>query len=419
MEEAQRSGGSREAELQDSSGAHADMQKSLQPVKLTADDAFPQDAVAAARSPVNLAASRTPSCSQSDVEADTADPASPLVAAEPEPSTNIPARGSTTGIIGGAGRWPESRQILIWLLGGLTLLAILVAYRWLAAPIAAPASLPWWAWIALLFVVTFCIGIVSVLAGVGGGVLFVPIVSGFFPFHLDFVRGAALLVALATGLASSPRLLRTGLANLRLALPFGLVASASAIFGAALGVSLPTNLVQIALGLAILGIVWLQWRAKKSDRPDVPQADALSAALHINGIYIDIAARKKIEWKIHRTLPGLLVFAGIGVVAGMFGLGAGWANVPALNLLLGAPLKVAVGTSMLLSTVDVTAAAWVYLNQGAVLAVVTVPSIVAAMLGAFIGVRLLTVVSTTIVRKVVILTLIVAGLRALLTGLGI
>jgi len=113
------------------------------------------------------------------------------------------------------------------------------------------------------------------------------------------------------------------------------------------------------------------------------------------------------------------VFAGIGVVAGMFGLGAGWANVPALNLLLGAPLKVAVGTSMLLSTVDVTAAAWVYLNQGAVLAVVTVPSIVAAMLGAFIGVRLLTVVSTTIVRKVVILTLIVAGLRALLTGLGI
>ncbi|MGC2459361.1 MAG: sulfite exporter TauE/SafE family protein [Steroidobacteraceae bacterium] len=352
MEEAQRSGGSREAELQDSSGAHADMQK-----------------------------------------------------------------GSTTGIIGGARRWPESREILIWLLGGVTLLAISVAV--LAAPIAAPASLPWWAWIALLFVVTFCIGIVSVLAGVGGGVLFVPIVSGFFPFHLDFVRGAALLVALATGLASSPRLLRIGLANLRLALPFGLVASASAIFGAALGVSLPTNLVQIALGLAILGIVWLQWRAKKSERPDVPQADALSAALHINGIYIDIAARKKIEWKIHRTLPGLLVFAGIGVVAGMFGLGAGWANVPALNLLLGAPLKVAVGTSMLLSTVDVTAAAWVYLNQGAVLAVVTVPSIVAAMLGAFIGVRLLTVVSTTIVRKVVILTLIVAGLRALLTGLGI
>ena len=31
----------------------------------------------------------------------------------------------------------------------------------------------------------------------GGGVLFVPIVGGFFPFNIDFVRGAGLLVALA------------------------------------------------------------------------------------------------------------------------------------------------------------------------------------------------------------------------------
>ena len=32
-------------------------------------------------------------------------------------------------------------------------------------------------------------GFVAVPSGVGGGVLFVPIVGGFFPFHLDFVRG--------------------------------------------------------------------------------------------------------------------------------------------------------------------------------------------------------------------------------------
>ena len=31
-------------------------------------------------------------------------------------------------------------------------------------------------------------------------------------------------------------------------------------------------------------------------------------------------------------------------MAGMFGLGAGWANVPVLNLLMGVPLKVSVGT---------------------------------------------------------------------------
>jgi len=51
----------------------------------------------------------------------------------------------------------------------------------------------WWIWPLALFAVTFAIGVVAVLGGVGGGVLFVPIVGSFFPFHLDFVRGAGLL----------------------------------------------------------------------------------------------------------------------------------------------------------------------------------------------------------------------------------
>ena len=55
----------------------------------------------------------------------------------------------------------------------------------------------WWIWPLALFAVSFAIGVVAVLAGVGGGVLFVPIVGGFFPFHLDFVRGAGLLLALS------------------------------------------------------------------------------------------------------------------------------------------------------------------------------------------------------------------------------
>lgn len=57
------------------------------------------------------------------------------------------------------------------------------------AQIPTTSSLPWWAWSLILFVLTFILGIVAVLGGVGGGVLFVPIVGGFFPFNLNFVRG--------------------------------------------------------------------------------------------------------------------------------------------------------------------------------------------------------------------------------------
>ncbi len=277
----------------------------------------------------------------------------------------------------------------------------------------------WWVWPIILLITTFLLGIVAVLGGVGGGVLFVPIVSGFFPFHLDFVRGAGLLVALTGALAAGPGLLKSGLASFRLAAPLALIASASAIVGATVGLAMPTNIVQTALGFTILCIVLLMWISKKSEYPDVPQADNLSSALHISGIYYEPSTKKNINWQVHRTPMGLVLFIIIGLMAGMFGLGAGWANVPVLNLLMGAPLKLSVATSKFTLSVVDTSAAWVYINQGAVLVIITVPSIIGIMLGSLIGVRLLKVIQVSIIHKIVIMILLLAGSRALLKGLGI
>jgi uncharacterized membrane protein YfcA len=284
---------------------------------------------------------------------------------------------------------------------------------------AVVSTLPWWFWPLALFITCFFIGIVAVPAGIGGGTLFVPIIGGFFPFHLDFVRGAGLLVALASALAAGPMLLRGGLASLRLALPLALLACMSSIVGAVLGLALPAAAIQTALGVIILGIVGLMLVARKSEFPHVAQSDRLSSALGIHGVFVDGASGRAIDWHVHRTPLGLFLFLIIGVMAGMFGIGAGWANVPALNLLMGAPLKVSAGTSgLVLSLVD-SSAAWVYVNRGAVLPMIAVPSVVGMMLGARIGARLLHVLKGSVIRKLVISILLFAGLRALLKGLGV
>ncbi|HSD54339.1 MAG TPA: sulfite exporter TauE/SafE family protein [Burkholderiales bacterium] len=300
------------------------------------------------------------------------------------------------------------------------LAALIVA---LAVPLDAwaldAASVPWWVWPLTLFVVTFLLGIVAVLGGVGGGVLFVPIVGGFFPFHLDFVRGAGLMLALSGALSAGPGLLKTGLASLRVGMPLALVGSITSILGAMAGLALPASVVQTALGAVILGIAFLMWRAKRSERPEVERPDALGAALGMHGIFHDMAGREDVSWRVHRTPIGFVLFAGIGFMAGMFGLGAGWANVPVLNLVMGAPLKVSVSTSgFLLSVID-TSAAWVYVNRGALLPLLVVPSILGVMLGARIGGRLLHVTRASTVRKIVIALLLVAGARAFVKGLGI
>ena len=289
----------------------------------------------------------------------------------------------------------------------------------MASVVEGGSDMPWWAWPLILFVLCFVLGILAVLGGVGGGVLFVPIVGGFFPFHIDFVRGAGLLVALAGALAAGPGLLKKGLADLRLAIPLALIASSAAIVGAMIGLALPPHITQRALGFTILGIVFIMIKAKKSEYPEVQKPDALSSALHISGIYHEPTANKDISWQVQKTPMALGLFVIIGIMAGMFGLGAGWANVPVLNLLMGAPLKVSVATSKFLLSITDTSAAWIYINNGAVLPMMVVPSIIGIMLGSLVGVRILAVTKPAAVRYIVIGMLLFAGTRAVFKGFGI
>jgi uncharacterized membrane protein YfcA len=93
--------------------------------------------------------------------------------------------------------------------------------------------------------------------------------------------------------------------------------------------------------------------------------------------------------------------------------------VPVLNLMMGAPLKVSVATSKFLLSITDTSAAWIYINNGAVLPMMVVPSIIGIMLGSIVGVKILTKTKPAAVRYIVIFMLLFAGGRALLKGLGI
>jgi len=198
-----------------------------------------------------------------------------------------------------------------------------------------------------------------------------------------------------------------------------LIASTFAILGAFIGLSLPTTIVQILLGATIIFIAILLLASKNVEYPVVTKQDAVGLALGMHGSYIEETTGKIYEYKTHRTWAGLLIFVLIGLVAGMFGLGAGWANIPVLNLMMGAPLKISVATSKFLLSITDTSAAWVYLNKGALLPLVAIPSIVGLMLGSLVGVKILARAKPSAIRYIVIAVLLFAGVRALLKGLGI
>ena len=318
----------------------------------------------------------------------------------------------------GVRQWIKPMLVTALVLGwGLTMFWGEAAH---AVEQVAPGETPWWVWPFVLFMLTCVLGVLAVLAGIGGSVLFVPIVSGFLPFlHIDFIRGAGLMVALSGALAAGPKLIGENLANIRLAIPISLVASFASIFGALIGLALPTDLVQISLGVVIIGMSGLMVMSKSSTSGKSGPSDPIATMLGISGTYYDPETGQSTTWAPRNMLISLVLFSGVGLMAGMFGLGAGWANVPVLNLVMGIPLKIAVATSYFLLAITDTSAAWIYLSRGALLPIIVIPSVLGIMLGARIGAKILPGIRPVVIRRIVIGVLLFAGLRALLRGFGI
>lgn len=315
-------------------------------------------------------------------------------------------------------RYPFGKSLLLLLLFTLPATQVFAALP-AAALDGFAAPFPWWGWSILLLVGSFVLGIVAVMAGIGGAVLFVPLVTTFFPFHLDYVRGASLLVALAAALSSTPHYVRQGFTSLPLVLPMACFSSLFAVLGALTGLLLPRDLIRITLGVTIIFICVVMLLFGKDDLPAASDGDGLSNYLRMNGAVFDETKGVRVNWFARNTLLGLVLFGCAGFMAGMFGLGAGWANVPIFNLVLGIPLKVSVACSMLLIAVSDTAAVWIYLNKGAVLAPVAVPSVVGVVLGSRVGVRLFSRAAPRTIRLLVIALLALAGFSSLLKGLNL
>lgn len=305
--------------------------------------------------------------------------------------------------------WASAAAMLAWSLSAAA-----------AEPVASQTGhTPCWAWVVILFSLSLLIGFGAVLAGIGGGVIFVPILVGFFPFHTDFVRAAGILVALATALAAGPRLMSGNLARLRVALPCALVASVFAVLGVELGFAIPVNVLQTLLGASILGATALMVFSKQCEYPEVNTLDTGARLFDLQGRFLEESTGIVHPWRMHRTSAGLALFALVGLMAGMFGLGSGWASVPILNLVMGLPLKMAIATSLAILLPNTSAAAWGYLNHGAILPILVAPCLAGVMIGSRVGATALPKVQAPTIRRIVIVILLLSGLRALLKGLGV
>ena len=277
----------------------------------------------------------------------------------------------------------------------------------------------------IFLVISIFIGIVAVLGGVGGAVVFTPLMMGFTPINSFVIRATGLLVAMAGSLIAARPFLNRGLANIRLLLVAGVPYAVFAVIGALLAGYLEETagdtgdaIIRLALGVLMLGISGLiLFAGKRVEYPEVTKVDGITERLALATSYYEESLRKVVSYKIARAPVGIVLFCFVGFISGLFGLGAGWAMVPTLNLVMLAPLKVAAASSKVLIGIGDTAAVWPYMMDGAIFALFAVPCVLGMVIGTVIGAKIMLRVKVGFVRWLVILLMCGAGVKSLLDGI--
>ncbi|MFE7706844.1 sulfite exporter TauE/SafE family protein [Streptomyces sp. NPDC057486] len=225
------------------------------------------------------------------------------------------------------------------------------------------------------------------LGGLGGGgsVLAVPALIYLLGFTPAAATTAALLIVIATSLTGLVAHARDGHVRWRTGGLFAVAGIVPAAVAGALSVRIPAGVLTAAF--ALLAVV----AAVRMIRPRAPARREAASA----GPNTADAADRTGAGRIARA------GAGLGAVTGFLGVGGGFLAVPALVTVLAMPMTAAVGTSLLVITVNSTAALATRLTTPTSLDwAVIAPFTAAAVLGAWDGKRLAGKVSTAALQRI-------------------
>lgn len=183
------------------------------------------------------------------------------------------------------------------------------------------------------------IGLSLGLIGGGGSILTVPVLVYLFGLDAVLATSYSLFIVGSTSLIGAYRNYRKGLVNIKTALLFGLSSITTVFITRKLIVPAIPDVIATVKGFAIT----------RSLLTMVLFAILMllaSTSMIRSGTSLSVAADKEVSGP--KIFVLLMYGIGIGLVTGLLGAGGGFLLIPALVLLLGMPMKEAIGTSLLI-----------------------------------------------------------------------
>ncbi|MDQ2911517.1 MAG: sulfite exporter TauE/SafE family protein [Actinomycetota bacterium] len=213
------------------------------------------------------------------------------------------------------------------------------------------------------------IGLSLGLVGGGGSILAVPVLVYVIGEQVKQATTESLLIVGATALVGGLDQARDGRVRWRVAAGFGVGGAGGALPGTALNRIASPSSILFAFALVMFAAAYAMLRRKGEGGAE--ETDAHGRTLWL------------------RVVPAGV---GVGFLTGFFGVGGGFVIVPALVLLLGLPMPVAVGTSLLVIALTSASALVAHLANGSidwsVAAAFTGAAVAGALAGSRLGARL-------------------------------
>ena len=260
------------------------------------------------------------------------------------------------------------------------------------------------------FLLSVAIAMIAVVAGIGGGVIFTPIMLAFTNVDSVIIRGTGIIVAMFSGLISTGIFIKQGIGNYKLCLVLTISQAAGALSGAVLAIGAAQSfgvtgeaLLRIVLGVLLLGIgVYLFLGGNKLDYPVIKKIGPITAKLNLGGQYLEESEGRVRKYEVTRAPLGIGLIFLVGAIGGFFGMGGGWAITPVLNMGMGIPLKVAAANSGIILGVGSCVSVWPYIFAGGLVVLFVLPWLSGQVVGGFVGSYMLTKARVSVVRVILI-----------------
>lgn len=271
--------------------------------------------------------------------------------------------------------------------------------------------------IVISLFIGFSSAFIGSLIGLGGGIILVPTIllltntTDLFSWATpQVIVGTSLITMVFTGLSSTLGYLRLRRIDLKTGAIFLTGSLPGGIFGSWINQYIDAEQFSLYFGILMIFILSLLFL----DRDKISRKRDLSDVQNVRTFTIE---GKIYRYKVN-VIPAFVLAFFVGALSGLFGIGGGTISVPAMMLIFGIPVQIAIGTSMFMIFFISSVSTITHIFLGNIIFTYAISFIIGAYLGGTLGTRTSQYLKGNVLEWLLRIVILIAAIQLITEGVG-